>query len=76
MMLSDRGRRPEVAGPRVTVYKIMDLLRAGSAAGRIATALHVTAEQARVARDDIAAHRRTVDAVDATLLQRELPCRV
>jgi len=54
----DRGRGPEVAGTRVTVYRIVDFLREGSSAGRIATELHLTEEQVRVALDYIAAHRR------------------
>jgi uncharacterized protein (DUF433 family) len=66
----DRGRGPEVAGTRVTVYRIMDFLREGSSAGRIATALHLTEEQIRVALDYIAMHRRTVEAEYEKILQR------
>jgi uncharacterized protein (DUF433 family) len=66
----DRGRGPEVAGTRVTVYRIMDFLREGSSAGRIATELHLTEEQVRVALDYIAMHRCTVEAAYATILQR------
>jgi uncharacterized protein (DUF433 family) len=66
----DRGRGPEVAGTRVTVYRIVDFLREGSSAGRIATELHLTEEQVRVALDYIAAHRRTVEAEYEKILQR------
>ena len=66
----DRGRGPEVAGTRVTVYRIMDFLREGSSAGRIATELHLTEEQVRVALDYIAIHRCTVEAAYETILQR------
>ena len=66
----DRGRGPEVAGTRVTVYRIMDFLREGSSAARIAAELHLTEEQVCVALDYIAAHRRTVEAEYAKILQR------
>jgi uncharacterized protein (DUF433 family) len=66
----DRGRGPEVAGTRVTVYRIMDFLREGSSAGRIATELHLTEEQVRVALDYIAMHRGTIEAEYETILQR------
>jgi uncharacterized protein (DUF433 family) len=66
----DRGRGPEVAGTRVTVYRIMDFLREGSSAGRIATELHLTEEQVRVALDYIAMHRSTIEAEYETILQR------
>ena len=66
----DRGRGPEVAGTRVTVYRIMDVLREGSSPGRIATELHLTEEQVRVALDYIAMHRRSVEAEYEKILQR------
>ena len=70
----DRGRGPEVLGTRVTVYRIMDFLREGSSAGRIATELHLTKEQVRMALDYIAMHRRTVEAEYEKLLQRVQQC--
>ncbi len=66
----DRGRGPEVKGTRVTVYRIMDFVREGSSAGRIATELHLTEEQVRVALDYITAHRPSVDAEYDKVLQR------
>jgi uncharacterized protein (DUF433 family) len=66
----DRGRGPEVAGTRVTIYRIMDFLRAGSSAGHIATELHLTEAQVRVALDYIAMHHRTVEAEYEQILQR------
>jgi uncharacterized protein (DUF433 family) len=66
----DRGRGPEVLGTRVTVYRIMDFLREGSSAGRIATELHLTEEQVRVALDYIAVHHRTLEAEYDKILQR------
>ena len=66
----DRGRGAEVAGPRVTVYRVMDFLHEGSSAGRIATELHLTEEQVHMALDYIAMHRRTVEAEYEKILQR------
>jgi uncharacterized protein (DUF433 family) len=66
----DRGRGPEVLGTRVTVYRIMDFLREGSPAERIATELHLSEEQVRVALDYIAVHRCTVEAEYDKILQR------
>ena len=66
----DRGRGSELAETRVTVYRIMDFLREGSSAERIATELHLSEEQVRVALDYIAMHRRTIEAEYEKILQR------
>jgi uncharacterized protein (DUF433 family) len=66
----DRGRGPEVAGTRVTIYRIMDFIREGSSAADIATELHLTAAQVRVALDYITVHRRIVEAEYTKILQR------
>jgi uncharacterized protein (DUF433 family) len=66
----DRGRGPEVVGTRITVYRIMDFLREGSSAERIAAELHLSEEQVRVALDYIAMHRRTIEAEYEKILQR------
>lgn len=66
----DRGRGPEVEGTRVTVYRIMDFIREGSSADRIATELSLTEEQVCVALDYIAAHGRDVAAEYDKILQR------
>jgi uncharacterized protein (DUF433 family) len=66
----DQGRGPEVAGTRVTVYRIMDFVREGSTAEHIATELDLTEAQVRVALDYIAVHHRTVEEEYDKLLQR------
>jgi hypothetical protein len=45
----NRGRGPELEGTRVTMYRIMDFVQEGCPTGDIATALHLTEEQVRVA---------------------------
>ena len=66
----DRGRGPEVEGTRVTVYRIMDFLREGSATSRIAAELDLTEEQVGAALDYIATHQQAVEAVYAQILRR------
>jgi uncharacterized protein (DUF433 family) len=66
----ERGRGPEIEGTRVTVYRIMDFVRAGDPPGQIAEELVLTDEQVRVALDYINAHRDQVEAEYATILQR------
>jgi len=48
----------------------MDFLREGSSPGRIATELHLSEAQVRIALDYIAVHRRTIEAEYEKLLQR------
>ena len=38
----DRGRGPEIEGTRVTIYRIMDFVRAGDSRDRIAAELDLT----------------------------------
>ena len=66
----DRGRGPELEGTRVTVYRIMDFVQEDCSTGDIATALHLTEEQVRVALDYIAMHRQKVEAEYNKILQR------
>ena len=54
----------------MTVYRIMDFLREGSSTGCIATELHLSEEQVRVALDYIAMHCRTIEAEYEKILQR------
>jgi uncharacterized protein (DUF433 family) len=66
----NRGRGPELEGTRVTVYRIMDFVQESCPIGDIATALHLTKEQVRVALDYIALHRQKVEAEYYEILQR------
>ena len=65
----DRGRGPELEGTRVTVYRIMDFVQEGCPTSDIATALHLTEEQVRVALDYISLHRQEVEAEYNKILQ-------
>jgi uncharacterized protein (DUF433 family) len=66
----DRGRVPELEGTRVTVYRVMDFVRAGDSPAQMAEALERTDEQARAALDDIDAHRERVGAEYDAILKR------
>jgi len=57
----NRGRGPELEGTRVTVYRILDFVQEGCSTGDIATALHLTEGQVRVALDYISLHREEVE---------------
>jgi uncharacterized protein (DUF433 family) len=66
----DRGRGPELEGTRVTAYRILDFVRAGSPPGEIAHELDLTGEQVSMALDYIAAHRDEVQAAYEQILRR------
>lgn len=66
----DRGRGPEIEGTRVTIYRIMDFVRAGDPRARIAGELNLTEEQVGEALAYIDAHREEVEAGYAAILKR------
>ena len=66
----DRGRGPEVAGTRVTVYRIMDFVRDNCSMTTIADELDLSEAQVQAALDYIAANRAEVEAGYDQLLQR------
>ena len=66
----DRGRGPEIEGTRVTIYRVMDFVRAGEPRGRIAEGLDLTDEQLGEALDYIDAHRDEVEAEYNAILRR------
>src|SRR4051812_36312610 len=66
----DRGRGPEIRGTRVTVYRIMDCLRAGDAPEHIASELDLTMDQVESALRYIDSHRSEVEAAYDEILAR------
>jgi uncharacterized protein (DUF433 family) len=66
----DRGRGPEIEGTRVTIYRVMDFVRAGDPRSRIAEDLDLTNEQVGEALDYIDAHRDEVEAEYDVILKR------
>ena len=68
--ISDRGRGPEIAGTRITVYDVFDYYRHGWDASRIASLFRLSTQQAQAAVDYIDAHRDEVAAAHARILAR------
>jgi uncharacterized protein (DUF433 family) len=66
----NRGRGPEIAGTRITVYRIMDFLRDNSSSERIAAELDLSAEQVQCALDYLAAHPKEVEQEYELILKR------
>ncbi len=69
-LIIDRGRGPELAGTRVTVYCVMDYVRAGDAPSRIAEELDLSEQQVHAALEYIMAHRDEVEAQYEAILKR------
>src|SRR5271157_786073 len=66
----DRGRGPELEGTRITVYRVMDYVRAGDPAARIAQELNLSEQEVQEAIECINAHRREVEAAYEAILKR------
>jgi uncharacterized protein (DUF433 family) len=66
----DRGRGPEIAGTRITVYDIMDYYKQGCDGPTIAAKLRLSCAQVEVAIDYIEAHQGEVQADYQRILER------
>jgi uncharacterized protein (DUF433 family) len=66
----DRGRGPEIAGTRVTVYDILDYIRAGWHSTTIAATLRLSSAQVLAETHYIEEHQEEVDAAYQTILDR------
>jgi uncharacterized protein (DUF433 family) len=66
----DRGRGPELAGTRITVYRIMDFLRDRIPPAEIARELDISDDQLKVALDYIGQHQEEVEAEYERILKR------
>jgi uncharacterized protein (DUF433 family) len=56
----DRGRGPEIAGTRITVYNVMDYYKHGWHRDRIAAQFLLSSDQIQAALDYIEAHKEEV----------------
>jgi uncharacterized protein (DUF433 family) len=70
LSIIDRGRGPELEGTRVTVYRVVDYVRAGDPPSQIAEELDLSEEQVRAALEYINAHRDEVEAEYEAILKR------
>ncbi len=67
----ERGRGPQIAGTRITVYDIMDYLKQGWHHTAIASWLRLSSFQVLAAIQYIEEHRAEVDAEYQRILERE-----
>jgi uncharacterized protein (DUF433 family) len=67
----NRGRGPEIAGTRITVYNVLDYLRDGWEPTRIAKLFQVSLDQVRVAEQYIAEHADEVMPAYERILARD-----
>jgi uncharacterized protein (DUF433 family) len=66
----NRGRGPELAGTRITVYDILEYARAGWSKMRIAVTLGLDTRSVEVALDYIKAHEEEVNAEYQKIMAR------
>ncbi len=66
----DRGDGPKIEGTRITVYTVLEYLRAGRTRDWIAAMLNLSSQQVQVAMDYIHAHSDVVNAEYEKILAR------
>jgi uncharacterized protein (DUF433 family) len=66
----DRGRGPEIAGTRITVYDVMDYRKHDWHRDQIAALFSLSSSQVQAALDYIAAHEAEVAAEYEKILER------
>ncbi len=66
----DRGRGPEIAGTRITVFDVMDYLKHNWHRDRIAMLFRLSSSDIQAAIDYIEAHRPEVEAEYQSILNR------
>jgi uncharacterized protein (DUF433 family) len=66
----DRGDGPKIAGTRITVYTVLDYLRAGRTRDWIAALLNLSSAQVQAAMDYIRDHDAQVNAEYAAIVAR------
>jgi uncharacterized protein (DUF433 family) len=68
--INNRGRGPEIAGTRITVYDILDYYLDGSGPATIAATLRIASDQVMAAIEYIETHREEVLANYQKILDR------
>jgi uncharacterized protein (DUF433 family) len=66
----DRGDGPKIEGTRITVYTVLEYLRAGRTRDWIAAMLNLSSHQVQAAMDFIHAHSDAVNAEYERILTR------
>jgi uncharacterized protein (DUF433 family) len=66
----DRGDGPKIEGTRITVYTVLEYLRAGRTRDWIAALLHLSSDQVQAAMHYIRDHATQVNAEYVTIVAR------
>ena len=69
-LIVNRGRGPEIAGTRITVFDVMDYLKHGWHRDRIAALFRLSSRDVQAALDYIETHRDEVEADYQGILAR------
>lgn len=74
-LIVETPRGPSLAGTRITVYSVMDLIKAGRSKRYIERMMLLTPEQVKAVFEYVEQHREAVEAAYARILQREAEAR-
>ena len=74
-VIVETPRGPSLAGTRITVYSVMDLIKANRSKRYIAQMMLLTPEQVDAVFDYVETHRDAVEAAYTRILQREAVAR-
>ena len=74
-LIVETPRGPSLAGTRITVYSVMDYIKAGRSKRYIEQIMLLTPEQVEAVFDYVEQHREAVEAEYARILQREAVAR-
>lgn len=74
-LIVETPRGPSLAGTRITVYSVMDLIKANRSRRHIAQFMLLTDEQVDAVFDYVEQHREEVEAAYERILQREAIAR-
>lgn len=69
-IIVNRGRGPEIAGTRITVFDVMDYLKDGWHRDRIASLFRLSSRDVQAAIDYIEQHREQVEADYQRIIER------
>ena len=74
-VIVETPRGPSLAGTRITVYSVMDYIKAGRSKRYIEQIMLLTSEQVEAVFEYVEQHRDAVEAEYARILQREAVAR-
>jgi uncharacterized protein (DUF433 family) len=75
-LIIETPRGPTIAGNRITVYSVMDYIKAGRSKYYIGQIMMLTPEQVEAVFAYVEEHREEVEAAYARILKREAEARI